>query len=223
MQLNIKKPCTVYIKFTGNNPNMFQLRHDKFGLYYFRDLEGKTPRIKFNLCHPGIYTANVPFEVVKVVPIELPITLPGLPSYERNDIKDFVIRDNFDFYGSPARVFAKDGIIERSRDFYNLPKPIRVFILLHEIGHFFYGVNDADIAKANQLPEPDNRDYLRRRMYESEAKCDLFALIHYLQMGYNRSMAFYSLSKVLSRSQDNIDRVKKLISNIQKTQTNELT
>lgn len=223
MQLNIKKPCTVYIKFIGNNPNMFRLRHDRYGLYYFRELNGQAPRIKFNLCHAGVYTSDTPFEVVKVVPIELPTSLPGLPSYERNDIKDFTIVDNFDFYGSPARVFAKDGIIERSRDFYKLPKPVRVFILLHEIGHFFYGINDDDIAKANAMPEPANRDYLRKRMYESESKCDLFALIHYLQMGYNRSMAYYSLSKVLSRSQDNINRVKKLISNIEKTQSNAIT
>lgn len=220
--LSIKKPCTVYVKFE-TPPGLFQLKHERHGLYYFRDLQGKTPRIKFNICHPGQYTANIPFEIVKVVPIEIPDTLPGLPSYERNDIKDFVINDNFDFYGSPARVFVKEGIIERSKDFYKLPKPIRVFILLHEVGHFFYGITDADIKKANRLPEPDNKDFLRKRMYESEAKCDLFALVQYLQMGYNRSMAYYSLSKVLSRSQDNIDRVKKLVSNIQKTQSNAIT
>ncbi|HEX7904824.1 MAG TPA: hypothetical protein VF487_13190 [Chitinophagaceae bacterium] len=220
MQVKIKKPCTVYIKFTGSLPNRFSLCHDKHGLYYFRDLQGKAPRIKFNLCHPGVYRSNTPFEVVKVVPIEVPDTLPGLPPYERNEIKDFVIKHNPDLTGSPARVYAKDGVVETGQEFNSHPKPIRAFILLHEIGHFFYGLTDADYVKANKMPEPLGRDYIRKKRNESEVKCDLFALIHYLQMGYNRSMAFYALATVLSRSKDNVNRLKELIKNIQKTQTN---
>lgn len=221
--LKIKKPCTVYIKFTGNNPQAFRLTHDEHGLYFFRDLQGKIPRIKFNLCHAGVYESTTPFEVVKVVPIEIPETLPGLPPYERNDIKDFTIIDNPQLVGSPARVFAKQGIIERGINFYKLPKPVRVFILLHEVGHFFYGITPDKVAKANQMSDPDGREYIKYHRNESEKKCDLFALIHYLNMGYNRSMAFYSLSQVLSRSQDNINRLKTLFNNIQKTQSNELT
>ena len=222
MQVKINKPCTVYIKFTGALPNFFKLSGAKHGLYYFRDLQGKFPRIKFNICHADIYNSETPFDVVKVVPIELPETLPTLPAYERNEIKDFVIIDNPELTGSPARVFAKDGVVERGREFYNHPKPIRVFILLHEIGHFFYGLTDGDYIKAEQMSDSEGRDYLKRKRNESEKKCDLFALTHYLQMGYNRSMAFYSLSRVLSRSQDNVNRLKSLFKNIQKTQNEQL-
>jgi len=219
MQVNNFQPGTYYIKFTGAElPRTFKLYHNKYGLYYFRVLQGKAPRIKFNLVHPGQYTANAPFEVVKVNEIEVPENLPLLPDYERDEVKDFVIQDNFDFTGSPARVFVKEGRVETSRNFYNLPKPVRVFILLHEVGHFFYGINQADIKKAESMNDRDAREYLTKRRNESEAKCDLFALIQYLRMGYNRSMAFYSLSRVLKESQANIERLKKLIGNIQVTQ-----
>lgn len=216
--LKVNKPCTVYIKFSGSLPGMFRLSHNEHGLYYFRELQGKAPRIKFNLCHPGEYTSDTPFEIVKVVPIEIPETLPSLPSYERDEIKDFVIVNNPNLQGSPARVFVKDGIIEKGNDFYRHPKPIRVFIMLHEIGHFYYGVTNKDLEKAEKMSDPDGREFIKQKRNESEKKCDLFALIHYLNMGYNRSMAFYSLAKVLSRSQDNINRLKELVKNIQQTQ-----
>lgn len=220
--LKINKPCTVYISFTGPNPAMFNLHHEKHGLYYFRDLQGKIPRIKFNLCHSGVYKSNVNFDVIKVVPIEIPESLPVLPEYERKDIKDFQIVKNPNLIGSPARVFVKEGIIEHGRDYYKYPKPVRVFITLHEIGHFFYGLTTEDFKKAEQMSEAEGQNYLRWKKAESEKKCDLFALIHYLQMGYNRSMAFYSLKKVLSRSQDNINRIKSLVNNIEKTQNKKI-
>ena len=218
MQVSVKKPCTVYISFTRQLPNTFKLYHQKYGLYFFRQLQGKTPRIKFNLCHAGIYKSETPFKVVKVVPIEIPDSLPSLPEYERNDIKDFVIVDNFNLTGSPARVFVKEGRVEKGRKFYELPKPLRVFILLHEIGHFFYGLTPKDFDAASKMSQKDGEDYISKRRNESEKKCDLFALIHYLNFGYNRSMAYYALKTVLSRSQDNVDRVKELANNIQKTQ-----
>jgi len=221
--MQVNKPGTFYIKFTGPEmPRVFKLFHDKHGLYYFRVLQGKAPRIKFNLVHPGNYTSNVPFEVVKQTEIEIPSNLPAFPEYERSELKDFVIQDNFDFTGSPARVFVKEGRVEKSRSFYNLPKPVRVFILLHEVGHFFYGINKADLAKAEKMNDRQAREYLTQRRNESETKCDLFALVTYLRMGYNRSMAFYSLSRVLKESQANVDRLKKLVNNIQQTQSKNL-
>lgn len=222
MQVSVKKPCTFYIQFKGVPPRSFNLFHEKYGLYFFRNLDGKTPRIKFNLCHPGVYSSPQDFEVVKCVPIEKPATLPALPPYERNEIKDFVIVDNPDLQGSPARVFVKEGIVERGRELFRLPKPVRVFILLHEVGHFFYGITEGDMRRASKMSDPDARDFLTRRRNESEMKCDLFALIHFLEMGYNRSTAFYALSNVLHRSSDNNKRLQALFNNIQKTQTNEL-
>lgn len=207
----------MYIRFTSGNPNLFKLFHNQFGLYYFRNLEGKAPRIKFNLPHPGIYTSDTPFEVVKVVPLEIPSHLPSLPSYERNEIKDFTIVKNPDLK-APARVFVKDGRVETGRMFEDLPKPIKAFVILHEIGHFFYGITDKDIQKANTMPDNEARDHISYKRNESEKKCDLYAMNHYLMMGYNRCMAYYALKSVLSRSQNNVDRVKQLVNNIQKTQ-----
>jgi hypothetical protein len=112
-------------------------------------------------------------------------------------------------------------VIELSREFYDLAKPIRVFILLHELGHFYFGITDADVAKANSMK--DGKEWLKQKADESETKCDLFALVNYLKMGYNRSMAFYALSKVLKKSKANETRLKALLDNIQKTQSNVLT
>lgn len=222
MHVEISKPQTVYVKFIGTLPNRFTMYHDKHGLYYFRDLQGKAPRIKFNLCHPGKYTSSTNFEIVKIVPIEIPENLPDFPKYDRDEIKDFTIVDNPLLQGSPARIFAKTGVIEKGKNFYKLPKPLRVFILLHEIGHFFYGVTNKDIEKAEKMSVFEGKEFLRQKRQEGEKKCDAFALIHYLQMGYNRSMAFNALSTILHRSQNNIDRVKHLLNNIQKTQTNSI-
>lgn len=215
--LNIQQPSTVYIAFDVV-PNVFKLYHERYGLYHFRHLEGKYPRIKFNLPHVGKYNSPTPFKVLKIVPIEIPAKMPSLPEYERNDIKDFSIVNNFDLSGSPARMFRKEGIVELGKRFYEMPKPIRMFILLHEVGHFFYGLTDADYKKAEQMGDLAGNDYLKTKRAASEEKCDLFALIHYAQFGYNLSMAFYSLSKMLSRSPANIKRLKTLFNNIQKLQ-----
>lgn len=219
--IKTKQPATVYIKFTGESPKKFMLTNSKGEVYFFRYLDGKTPRIKFNLVHPDSYKGNVNFEIVKVVPIEIPDMLPELPDYDRDRLKDFVIIDNPDL-AAPARVFTEEGVIERGRDFYKHAKPLRVFILLHEIGHFFYGVNDLDYVKASRMNKKDGEAYLNQRRQQGEEKADTFALIHYLKMGYNRSMAYYALENILSKSSGNTERLKKLLHNIQKTQSNVL-
>lgn len=220
--IKILKPVTLFIRFTKSNPATFTITGERNGLYYFKNLKGQRNRIKFNIPDSDFYKSNHDFEIVKITEIELPQNLPNLPEYEREDIKDFVIVDNPDLTNSPARVFVKDGRVERGRTFYDYPKPVRSFILLHEIGHFFYGITEKNIEYAKSLGGDKGKKWLTEKMYDSEKKCDLFALIQFLNMGYNRSTAFYSLSKVLSRKQENIDRVKHLINNIQKTQKNAL-
>lgn len=221
--MQVSKPSTIYLSFPNGVPNTFKVYSDQHGLYFFRQLKGLTPRIKFNVCHAGNYKFNVPVKIEKVANIEIPSDLPGLPPYERQDIKDFVIVDNPNIpNGSPARVFVKEGRIERGRTFYNLIKPVRVFVLLHEIGHFFYGITQADIDKANSMGAAEGEKYLREKRNDSEMKCDLFALIQFLRFGYNRSTAFYSLATVLNKSPDNVRRIKELLNNIQKTQKTKL-
>jgi hypothetical protein len=197
MQVNINKPSTVYIVFAPHMPRKFELSNENGELYYFRFLDGKTPRIKFNLLHAGTYTGNANFSVEKIADLEKPspLSLPALPPHERERSKDFRIVYNPRLTGTPARIFTEIGLIEKGVSFYELCKPVRVFILLHELGHFYY---------------------------KTEEYCDLYALVHYLNMGYNRSMAFYSLSRVLKKTPENLKRLKELHRNIEKTNSKKL-
>lgn len=177
--LQISKPQTVYIKFIGNPPRKFELKRNG-ELYFERYLDGKTPRIKFNIPNIGSYETSNNVEIIKRVDIEIPTLSFTLPPYERDRIKDFIIIDNPKLTNTPARVFTHEGIIEKGAGFYKYTQPMKVFFLLHEVGHFFY---------------------------KTEEYCDLFALVHFLQMGYNMSTAMYCLTNVLRRNKQNTERV----------------
>lgn len=191
MPLNVKSPKTVYIKFTGELPKLFQLRNDIGELYYFRYLDGRTPRIKFNIVEPGTYKGSCDFATSKVVPIETPQTYPTLPPAQRSRFKELTYVFNKDLTGTPARIFTDSGIVEHSPEYYSFPKPIRLFIDLHESGHLFYS---------------------------NEIFCDLWALVNYLRMGYNRSMAYYTLAQILKVTPANVERLKFLLTQIDVTQ-----
>jgi hypothetical protein len=195
--MNITKPTTVFIRFLHSMPLKFVLSNELGEVVFFRYLDGKTPRIKFNVLEPGEYSGNVPFEVLKKEQLQKPFNLPSLPEPERNRRKDYVIIDNYSLGGTPARIYSQgyDGngkpVIELSRKFYEYPKAIQDFILEHEKGHL---------------------------LYSTEEKADLYALVKCLQKGHNRSMCFYALSHVLKKTPGNIERLKTLLNNIQKTQ-----
>jgi hypothetical protein len=186
--LTITKPSTVYIKFpvkdiNGNAiplPRRFCVLDNECKLYFERFLNGKTPRIKFNIPNEGNYQIITPCDIVKIVSIEIPNLSISLPPFERDRVKDIKIICNPDLTGTPARIFSFDGIIEKGRELYRYPKPMRVFFLLHEVGHLYY---------------------------KTEKFCDLFALVHFLQMGYNMSTAMYCLTNVLKRTPQNNERV----------------
>lgn len=177
--LNVVKPQTFYIRFKGELPRKFTLT-DKNGIYFERFLDGKTPRIKFNIPDVGSYKSSNSFDVTKVVDLEKPKLDFTLPPYERHRLKDFIIVDNPRLTGTPARIFTEEGIVEKGRDFYRFSRPMRIFFLLHEVGHFYY---------------------------KTEEFCDLFALVNFLQMGYNMSTAMYCLTNVLKRNEQNKKRV----------------
>lgn len=187
MQLKISRPVTVFIKFTGEKPLCFKLTGEKNGLYYFRHLPPGTPRIKFNIVDADNYTANVPFEVVKTSAVETPAQYPELPPAQRTRIKPVTFVYNPDLKGTPARIYTATGIIEHSPEYLKLPRPIRLFIDLHEEGHLFYA---------------------------TEEYCDIWALVNYLRMGYNRSMAFYTLYHILGKTDTNLKRLEFLLTQI---------
>lgn len=183
MEVAVNKPVTIYVKFPVNNlPKYFRVNDNEGKLYFERFLNGKVPRIKFNVPYPvGInYNIVTPCDIVKIVSIELPDINIDLPPFERNRAKDVKIIDNPQLNGTPARIFTYDGVIELGRKFYTFPKPMRVFFLWHEVAHLYY---------------------------KTEQYCDLFALVQFLKMGYNMSTAMYCLTNVLKRNKENFKRI----------------
>jgi hypothetical protein len=199
--MTITKPSTVFIRFVHELPLKFILSNEFGEVVYFRYLDGKTPRIKFNILDSGEYTSSTPFEVLKKEQLQKPFNLPELPEPERNRRKDFSVVDNYSLIGTPARIYSQgyDGnskpVIELSRNFYDHPKAIQDFILEHEKGHL---------------------------LYSTEEKADLYALVKCLEKGHNRSMCFYALSNILKKTPANMERLKSLLNNIQKTQSETL-
>lgn len=187
--IRIDSPSTVYVAFIGQAPSMFKVFMSNSVIEYFRQLDGHTPRIKFNLVQPDVYSTSVPVQVIKIVPVEIP-DLPDLPAPERGRYKgepETVYDPNWT--ESPASIFTDENVIVHGPQWKEQIPPIRLFIDLHEIGHLFY---------------------------VTEEYCDLYAFVNFLRMGYNRSTAYYALSKVLRASPQNIDRLKKMTNTIKK-------
>lgn len=203
--LNVSKPETIYIQFKGNLPRKFELRKQNGELYFERYLNGQTPRIKFNIPNKGTYITANNIEIVKRVDIEIPEFDFTLPAFSRDRIKDFVIINNPKLHNTPARVFTEEGVIEKGSQFNRYTQPMKVFFLLHEVGHFYYGLTKYHYEKAAKMI--NGKEWLREKANEYEMYCDLFAMIHFLKMGYNMSTAMYALTNVLRRNKQNRDRV----------------
>lgn len=136
------------------------------------------------------YTCNVPFAIVKIVPVEIP-ALPSLPPPERDRYKgEPTIVYDPNWLVSPASNFTDDNLIVHGPAWMAYIPPIRLFIDLHEVGHFFY---------------------------KTEEYCDEYAFVNFMRMGYNRSTAYYALAKVLKRSPQAVGRIKTIFQTIQKT------
>jgi hypothetical protein len=190
VRINVKKPSTIYVKFpTGNLPKYFRVNDADGKLYFERFLNGKTPRIKFNIPFPvdTVYDIVTPCTIVKMVDIEIPTLNIDLPPFERNRVKDVQIIDNPQLNDTPARIFTYDGVIELGRKFYTFPKPMRVFFLWHEVAHLYY---------------------------KTEEFCDLVAMVKFLEMGYNMSTAMYCLTNVLRRNKQNLKRIVYIYDNL---------
>jgi len=98
------------------------------------------------------------------------------------EIKDIKRGYNYQMQ-SPARFYTKKPLIEenpRKMALYN--HAVQVFIRYHEMAHYWY---------------------------DTEWKADLWAMVAFLNDGFNMSSAEWALTHVLSRSPDNTDRIKK--------------
>lgn len=187
LSVTSNNPRTFYIAFSGW-PHFFFLTDQAGEKYFFRWLDGKTPRIKFNIPDEGVYTPNVDIQVIKSVPIEIPSNLPTLPPAERSRVQEPEVIFNQDYDGI-ARNYTSEGVIELGQKWARQPYPIRLFILLHEKWHM---------------------------LYMTEEYCDLGAMVDFLRMGYNQSTAFYALRNVLSGTTENESRIDTLFENLQK-------
>lgn len=192
-QIKIDSPSTLFVQFVGALPKYFCLCDAKNQPYYFRWMDGRTPRIKFNMPDSGVYTPNHEITVYKQTPIQTPDRYPTLPPCERNRWKESNFSVNPNLKGTPAQIFTEIGEIVVSPQFFTYPPPVRFFLLLHEEGHY---------------------------LYKTEEYCDLYALVQFLRRGYNESTAYYTLDKILSRTPANLDRLKYLFTQISATSAN---
>lgn len=183
---------TLYLTY-GRAPERVSVLLDG-KLYHERDF-GKepvksTPIIKVNCVPSGNYTFTPQPDKIDSVPLEKKAWQKlTLPPPERNRFKKYTIVTNEYLSGTPARNYSHIGEIQVSPEFHNLSIQVQRFIVLHEIGHFFY---------------------------ETEWKCDLFALRNYLKLGFNPSNAFLALKNILSHSKENIERIETLYQSILK-------
>lgn len=180
----VDNPSTVYIRFAASVPKRFEVRDSRGHVHYFRDISEPVPRIKFRMPIYGVYFTDTPIEIVKIVPIEIPdfVRNPVLPKPTRDRVKDvfFTYNPSLD---TVARIHTDTGQIEHGPRYKELIRPMKVFIDEHEKAHMFY------------LDEDD---------------CDMLALVNFIRLGWNESTAYYTLSRVLRRSPQQMERVKSI-------------
>lgn len=191
MWIDLKKPSTITAE--KEEAGAVQMI-DKFGrLWYFRP-QMKAGLFKFNQPYAGRFFCRG-FTPVKIEPLSHIRYDIDLPKFERENNPELKSIEAGLIGHSPALVFAKQGrvIIDKEK-FAKMPPPVRLFVLLHEMGH---------------------------RHYTTEHYCDIFALKKFLEMGFNPSTAFLSLSRILDtkegkRGTANTARIKQLFELIKK-------
>jgi hypothetical protein len=149
---------------------------------------GKYTSIQFNINHKGTYKIDVDCIKIDVLPQTITPLNVTLPPKERDRMKHFKFVYNPDLKGTPARNYSIEGVIEYGDAFKALPFPVKLFVLCHEIGHFYY---------------------------HTEKWADLYAAKIFVDNGYNLSTAIYSLTCVLNtNSARNEDRINSLFKNV---------
>jgi hypothetical protein len=178
LKIKISKPSTIFL--TAANPGAVKI-------YCNEKLYAERPaakNFKFNLPYANNYIfSGVPLEIQDIKPLQKVIKTIELPTPDRDKpfgIKDIVYNNDST---SPARIFTNEQIICVNKKFFDYPIEVRMFILLHEVGHFFY---------------------------TEEWKCDTFAAYHFLDMGFNPSQAFESLAGVLHEGKRNDERIENI-------------
>lgn len=195
-KVKVNSPCCYHITFPYGTPELFCMYSEEGKTEYFRWLvPGRDDKIQFNIPVSGNYTFSDPVIVRNITSIIVPY-LPELPPAERNRFltdPEIIVNPNS---GSLADNYSMQGKIIVGQRWIELPNSIRYFILLHEKWHFFY---------------------------RTEEFCDLGAYVDFMRSGYNDSTAMYSLSEVIHRTPENMQRLAHLLSVIEKTSNKQLS
>lgn len=147
-------------------------------------------KFKVNIPFKGnYYFKNNDCKLVAIKPLERTILNIDLPIAERDKTPLIRSFSSDNESKSPARIYTDIGKIVINDRFKNYPIEVRMFILLHEYGHFYY---------------------------KTEHKCDEFAAFHFCDMGFNPSQAFESLAGVLHDSETNNERINKVYNLLKK-------
>lgn len=181
-----KGRCTVSI-FLVEKPGILYVYDSAGKIYFFREIKGQE-RLKFNILKADTFTINAECHTIEILPLSIHPLKVVLPTPDRQLMKPFKIVFNPSLTGTPARNFYNKGLVEVGQKYIDQPYPIRVFILLHEEGHF---------------------------LYADEINADLYAAKKFVAWGFNNSSAFYALKNVLNmRSDANQKRLLNLFKNL---------
>lgn len=179
-EIRNSNPSTYNIKFF-DNVDSFTIYDSKGGKYYYRYLPPGCTSIKVNIPDTGIYRFNTDAELRRErLVINPAVNRIKLPPRERNRRKDFYIVHDPNEIKSPALIYTETGKIVTGSKFNSLTIPMKVFVLLHELGHFDY---------------------------HTEKYCDLFAFVEAMKMGYNASNCMYCLTDILRSNPANDERI----------------
>jgi hypothetical protein len=183
------------VKFNINTINPFFIyivsNTSKDVLYYrLIDNEKRSFAINLPLIVDNATLCIKGTEIGIVLPIIVPLKKRVIPvemqaEVERSfSLNDIVVQHVDSIPHTPARIFTsgeRKGTIQINDEAFNeMSQPTRLFILLHELGHYYF---------------------------KTEALADKFALHTFLNMGYNYSSALAALTNVLSKQDSGLERI----------------
>lgn len=150
--------------------NRIRIYDAKGRIFYYYNAK-KLPH-KFNLPKGTYFTKN---KLKKIEPIKYKIILPKKTYHPMPDKLKIIYAKN----PNVASVRLSDGLIIFDNEFRDIPLPFKVFIFLHEIGHFYYPSDKSE---------------------KTEMLCDYFAKNYMLNIGFNPSQINASISYFIKRS-----------------------
>lgn len=181
-RLHIERPTTARLTYQGA-PRLFRIYSEQNGrLHYFRPNKKGLKKITVNFPRPGFYgiEGKAAAELLPLKKITYPVNLPKAEREKSAAPGEIFLTENFDVKHTPARINARSGEVQICAGFEDLPNEVRFFILLHELGH---------------------------RQYKTETLCDQYALKNFLERGYNPSQAVIALTRILTPSPQNMERI----------------